>query len=24
VRRARPDLCDDAFVAAGRDDWLSG
>lgn len=24
VRRARPDLCDDAFVAAGRDAWLSG
>ncbi len=24
VRRARPDLCDDAFVAAHRDAWLSG
>ena len=24
VRRARPDLCDDAFVAEGRDGWLSG
>lgn len=24
VRRARPDLCDDDFVAAGRDGWLSG
>jgi len=24
VRAARPDLCDDAFVAASRDAWLSG
>lgn len=24
VRRARPDLCDDAFVDEGRDAWLSG
>ena len=24
VRRARPDLCDDTFVAEGRDGWLSG
>lgn len=24
VRRARPELCDDAFVAAHRDAWLAG
>ena len=24
VRRARPELCDDAFIATHRDRWLAG